>query len=104
MKNLFLLVALALTLGVSACGTLKNLPIPDVDKVEIAVEIGCDAAAAKGCLDESDVQTYFGVLQTSTQCVSAVNTAIDEKRVTVDVSGLISKVFTCKKFLKSLGL
>jgi hypothetical protein len=102
MKNLFLLVTLVLT--IFACGTLKNLPIPDVDKVEIAVEIGCAAAAKEGCLDESDVHSYFGVLQTSDQCVSAVKSAISEKRLTVDISGLVSKVFTCKKFLKSLGL
>jgi hypothetical protein len=100
--------ALVLLIGIvvasTSCGaSIEDLQISDEQKISIAVEAGCAAAATEGCFADADVQTLLGDLKTSEQCISAVTNAISEKSVTVDVAELVSKVFTCKKFLKALG-
>ncbi|OHB75596.1 MAG: hypothetical protein A2Z25_14620 [Planctomycetes bacterium RBG_16_55_9] len=100
-----LIACLALSeLGTMACGaSVDDLPISDAQKIEIAVQAGCAAAASSGCLEDEDVQQIIGELYTSDQCVEAVNKAIAEELVTINVALMTARVLTCDKFSDALG-
>ena len=93
-----------LVLGLLAMGcgaSLPDLPIDDEQKMEIAIEAGCAAAASADCFDDQDVQQLFGKLKTSEQCVTAVNDFVAGGGVTVDLIKLTAKTMTCERFLEA---
>lgn len=101
-EMLSVLLACAISANALGCASsLSDLPISDDRKVAIAIEAGCAAAASAGCLADEDVTDLLGKLKTSAECVAAVTQIIESRSITIDITTLTGKRFSCNRFVKS---
>lgn len=113
-------VSFVFSIVISACATLpvKDLPISDATKIDVAVEAGCATAVSIGCFgnqpdlsapkDGQDIINQLAKLVGSMvdvqMCKDNVSKIIDEKKLTIDIGALTSKKMSCQTFLQGLGI
>ena len=105
MKNLISIFSVCFVM----CGcssTLSRLAIKNADKIlDIAIEVGCAAAASEGCMDDEKIVKVFGSsFGTSESCTSTIKDSVDSGIISIDLDKLASRRMTCRKFTKALGL
>lgn len=96
------ILSITALLSVGCGASVNDLPISGRQKVAIAIEAGCAAAATAGCFDEEKVQKFFGPLKTFAQCVSTVTNAVDTLHIGVNIKKMTAKRFSCRGFYRAL--